>query len=239
MNQLIKAMDGFIGTIQDTNSYEYEGFKVPRVTAILHKCIHSDGIVQWANSLGYKHQSYRKTLDIAANIGTHAHNGIDNYLNDNSYIFNNKLPIESQYAYQSFIKWFNDISKNANVEVLMHEETLVCKYFGGTLDGLYKINGKIYLVDYKTSNHIRYNYTLQLAAYRYMLRELKGLEIDGCIILQLSKNQIGYNEFVLDLSTPEQLKYMDECEQTFLSLVFAYYNLNRTENGYKNLGWRE
>ena len=238
MNYLTQAMNDFVGSVNDSNSYTYEGYKVPRVTAILHKCIHSDAIAQWANSLGYKHQSYRKTLDMAANIGTVAHNNIDEYLEDNTHVITSSAPIESQYAYQSFIKWFNDINKNANVEVLMHEKTLVCKYFGGTLDGLYKINGKVYLVDYKTSNYIRYNYTLQLAAYRYMLRELLNITIDGCIILQLSKNQVGYNEYVLDLSTTEQLKYMDECEEAFLSLVFAYYNLNRIEIGYKQLNWR-
>ena len=230
MNEnLYQMMNNLIGTIDNKNSYEYNGNKVPRVTQIISKCISSDGIAHWANSLGFKRLSYRKTLDAAANVGTIAHNNIDKFLIDNSHIMSTNVldtPIQSQFAYQSFLKWYNDINSNANVEVLMHEETLVCKYFGGTLDGLYKINGKIYLVDYKTSNHVRYNYTLQLAAYRYMLRELLNIEIDGCIILQLSKSNIAYNEYVLNFDNPNELKYINDCEQAFMAMVYSYYNIN-------------
>jgi hypothetical protein len=224
--------------INDDNCYEFNGNKVPRVTKILSRCIHSDGLMYWANNLGFKHQSYRKVMESSANIGTQCHNSIDSYLEDDKFKFNSlNNTIEAQNAYNSFLKWFNDINANANVEVLLHEHTLVCKYFGGTLDGLYKINNKIYLVDYKTSNHITFNYCLQLAAYRYMLRNVMGIEIDGCIILQLSKNDISYNECVLNFSDPNQLQYMNDCEMAFLSLVLSYYNINKVEEGFKNIGW--
>ena len=181
------------------SGYTYNGFIVPRVTKILSRCIHSDSLMYWANSLGFKHQSYKKTLDSYANIGTNTHNSIDNYLNDESFnVDKNSIPYQSYNAYQSFLKWYNTINNIAKVKVIFHEKTLTCKYFGGTLDGLYEINGKLYLVDYKTSNHITFNYCLQLAAYRYMLKTELNIDIDGCIILQLSKETISYNEFVLN-----------------------------------------
>ena len=39
------------------------------------------------------------------------------------------------------------------------------------MDGCYEINGRKYIVDYKTSNHVTFRYFLQIAAYRYILRE--------------------------------------------------------------------
>lgn len=238
---MIKQMVTLLDNVQSINvdsDYTYNGNIVPRVTKIISRCIHSDSLMYWANSLGFKHQSYKKTIDAAANIGTHTHNNIDSFLEDENHIADEyNMPYQSYNAYQSFLKWFNTIISIAQVKVIFHEKTLTCKYFGGTLDGLYEINGKIYLVDYKTSNHITFNYILQLAAYRYMLRTELGIEIDGCIILQLSKESISYNEFVLNFDNPEHLNYINECEMAFLSIVFAYYNICKIESGYKKLNW--
>ena len=238
MKEMVKILD----TIQPINeldsNYTYNGITVPRVTKILSKCIHSDSLMYWANSLGFKRQSYSKTLEAAANIGHHAHENIDSFLADESYeAIESSMPYQSYNAYQSFLKWFTTINTVASVKVIFHEKQLACKYFGGTLDGLYEINGKIYLVDYKTSNHITFKYILQLAAYRYMLRTELGIEIDGCIILQLAKETISYNEFVLNFSNTDHLNYMNDCELAFLSLVFSYYNISKIENGYKTLNW--
>ena len=237
MDNIIELLDKTESIDTDSN-YIHNGIIVPRVTKILSKCIHSDSLMYWANSLGFKHQSYKKTLEEAANIGSYAHNNIDNYLSDNNYkVIESSIPKQSYNAYQSFLKWFSDVNNVAAVRVIFHEKTLTCKYFGGTLDGLYEINGKIYLVDYKTSNHITFKYILQLAAYRYMLRTELGIEIDGCIILQLSKDSISYNEFVLNFNNQNHLKYINDCELTFLSLVFSYYNIIRVESNYENLDW--
>lgn len=237
MNEMVKLLDNTPLLNDVESNYEYNGKIVPRVTKILSKCIHSDSLMYWANSLGFKHQSYKKTLEIAADIGTHCHNNIDMYLSDNNHTIDGSIPYQSLNAYNSFLKWFNDVNSLADIEVIFHEKTISCKYFGGTLDGLYKINGKIYLIDYKTSNHITYKYCLQLAAYRYMLRNELNIEIDGCIILQLSKNNISYNEYVLNFINPEHLKFINECETAFLSLVYAYYNIENIEYKYQSLNW--
>ena len=238
MKEMVKLLDSVQAINESDSNYTYNGIVVPRVTKILSKCIHSDSLMYWANSLGFKHQSYSKTLEAAANIGHHAHDNIDKFLTDENYeAIESDIPYQSYNAYQSFLKWFTIINTVASVKVIFHEKTLTCKYFGGTLDGLYEINGKVYLVDYKTSNHITFKYILQLAAYRYMLRTELGIEIDGCIILQLAKETISYNEYVLNFDNIDHLNYMNDCEMAFLSLVFSYYNINKIENGYKNLNW--
>jgi hypothetical protein len=70
-----------------------------------------------------------------------------------------------------------------------------------------------------------------------MLRTELGIEIDGCIILQLSKDSISYNEFVLNFDNINHLNYINDCELGFLSLVFSYYNINKIEAGYEKLDW--
>lgn len=237
MNNMVTLLDK-VKPINVESDYTYNGVIVPRVTKIISKCIHSDSLMYWANSLGFKHQSYKKTLETAANIGQHAHENIDEFLSDKTYEANkSSMPYQSYNAYQSFLKWFHTITSIAVVKVIFHEKTLTCKYFGGTLDGLYEINGKLYLVDYKTSNHITFNYCLQLAAYRYMLRIELGIEIDGCIILQLSKETISYNEYVLNFDNIDHLKFINDCEMAFLSIVFTYYNITKIEMDYKKLNW--
>jgi len=226
---ILDNMPKLDGTVE--SDYIHNGFVVPRVTKILQRCIHNDSFCYWANSLGFKHLSYKQELNKAAEIGTICHNNIDKYLtnyNENSNFSPALVNERASNAYQSFIKWFEDVSSIANFKILMHEETLTCPWFGGTLDGLYDFDGTVYVVDYKTSNHIGFSYFLQLAAYRYMLK-LKGVKTDGFIILQLSKDKIAYDEYVIKFDNPEHLAFAEQCETTFLSLVYSYYNLAKTE----------
>ena len=240
MREMVKLLDDvYENDFKFESDYVYNGQIVPRVTKILSRCIHNDSLMFWANSLGFKHQSYKKTLKEAADIGTECHNCIDNFLES---ITNNTIFSEPRWqnykarnAFRGFLKWFNDVSSSASMSIILHEHHLACRYFGGTLDGLYMINGKRYLVDYKTSNHVSFNYYLQLAAYRYMLRTEMGIEIDGCIILQLDKNSESYNEFILDFSNLAHLDFINHCERTFFSLVYSYYNLYVVEDFYQKI----
>jgi hypothetical protein len=220
------------------SDYLYHNKPVPRVTHILSKCIHSDELMNWANYLGYKHQNYREVLNLSATIGSQCHNSIDEFTGNGIEPEQDRMYPEAYCAFLSFNMWYSQLCANNKVKVIEHEKTLVCKYFGGTLDALYEINGKLYLIDYKTSNHVRYNYALQLAAYRYMIREIYNLEVNGVIILQLSKKSPGYNEYMLDFSNPDHLNFMNDCEAAFFALVYAYYNIAYIEEQYKNLIWK-
>lgn len=252
MNEIMLKLLDKCSNNKVNSPYIYNGCPVPRVTAIISRCINNDGLLYWANSLGFKHQSYKQTLDKASSIGTQCHKAIDEYLDGVDEYLDGKIKLmpesnidmpsicnEAKMAYSSYHKWLYDVASNASVEIIFHEKQLACPYFGGTLDGLYKINGKIYLVDYKTSNHISYNYCLQLAAYRYMLRTIMGIDVDGCIVLQLSKSHAEYSEYVLDLrDNQEHINFINLCENTFLSLVYAYHNTMGVESMFNKLKWR-
>ena len=133
--------------------------------------------------------------------------------------------------------WYNYITTDIKIpiEIIYIEHKIVCKWFGGTLDALMRIGNKIYLVDFKTSNHVTFNYFLQLAAYRFMLKEVEGINVDGVIVLQLDKDEPGFNEYHLSFDIPDHLYFMENCQTAFLSLVFAFYNLQRIESGFNNL----
>ena len=69
---------------------------------------------------------------------------------------------------------------------------------------------------------MNFNYALQLAAYRFLLKELKGIEISGATVLRLSKTDHCYEEYTLDFSLEEHVAFIVDCEQLFLVLVAAY-----------------
>lgn len=207
--------------------YFYNGSPVPRVTEIISKMIVEEYLLYWANSLGFKHQSYKKTIDNAANIGSESHDLINKFLLGESFVSDN-IP------YLGFRKWWIDINSSNDVKIIGTEQKLVCQYFGGTYDLLVEINDLLYLVDFKTSNHVSYKYYLQLAAYKYML-ELQGYSISGCIILQLNKDKIQYTEYPLIFSNPLHLDYINKSLNTFLSLAYSYYNIYQCEKMYKEI----
>lgn len=230
MEQALNSITFDIVKGKKDTRYTHNGIAIPRVTEILSKMIHKDSLMYWANALGFKGLRYRDVLNRAANLGTEAHSAIENYLRE-------KLEDNTNIPFLGFLSWYNTITQDIKlpIEVLKIEHRLTCKWFGGTMDALLKIGNKIYLVDFKTSNYVTSNYFLQLAAYRFMLKIQEGIDIDGVIVLQLDKDEPGFNEYLLDFSNPEHSSFMLHCEETFLSLVYAYYNVEYAEKLYKSI----
>ncbi len=208
---------------------------IPRVTQILSEMLHEDTLLFWANSLGFKRISYKQAIEQAADIGTTVHNTAENILRNKnieeySGYYNNR---ELNNSIHSFLQWYEQVKDK--IEVLSMEVSLVDNSFRGTYDLLARINGKIYLVDFKTSNHIGYRYMMQLAAYRYLIKTNLNIDIEGCLILQLSKKSIKFKEYVLDFSDPNHLKFINECQDAFFSLVHAYHYRKHIESRFKEI----
>lgn len=68
------------------------------------------------------------------------------------------------------------------------EQTIMCPTLGmaGTIDRIYKMNGKTILVDIKTSSSIWDSYWLQLAAYKKMVEKELKMKIDEVGVLWLN-----------------------------------------------------
>ena len=207
--------------------YTYNDTPVPSVTTILSKCIHEDYLMNWANYLGFKRIKYKDKLNEAATLGTMGHNAVEAYLQDGTESPNICLA--------SFLLWWNDLNEQHTVKILGMEQKMILPYCGGTYDILLSIDDRVYLLDLKTSNNLSFKYFIQLAAYRHMLYKTQNMNIDGCIVLQLDKNNAGFNEQVLDFSINEHYQFIEQCAFTFISLVLSFYNVYRTEAEYKKL----
>lgn len=234
MNKVFKELYDTLEevVIDKWDRYQYNGKFVPRITEILSAMLHEDYLMRWSNAMGFKRKSYQSILDDSANIGTIAHGAIEDYLMKG--IDYDYLSDERAYnCFLAFKDWWKIISAN-QYKILMQEEMMTCEYFGGTLDLLIEINGEIFLVDFKTSNHLSYKYILQLAAYRYLLRETKGIEIAGCIILRLDKFSAEFEEVMFHFQDAENLKLFEIAEYEFLALCYAYINRLYIENQFNN-----
>ena len=156
---ILKMIDSNPMEIRDPH-YTFEGIPVPRVTEILSFIDMAD-LLGWANYMGLvKHRRYADIMVEASNIGTAAHSNIEKFFSEDQ-----KDEVDNDnISFQAFMKWWNELNMTHKVSIIGQEEKLVCPYFGGTYDMLISIDGKIYLIDFKTSNHVGYKYFLQLAA---------------------------------------------------------------------------
>ena len=215
--------------VQSRDTYKIDDKRVPRVTEILSAMLHEESLMSWANSLGWKRIGYRSFLNEAAEKGTFSHLAVLN-------------SVES--CLDAFKKWWKKIHLlYKDIEVIYLEETLIHPYFGGTCDCLLKVDGSYWLVDFKTSNHMNYNYSLQLAAYKFLLKELKDIDVEKLIVLKLDKFTSEYCTYELDVKNNDHLEFIKDCEQTFLLLAAAYrmrlyttekyYNIYNIENSKK------
>lgn len=218
--------------------YFYNGNPVPRVTAILSAMLNKDYLLKWANSLGWRRKSHEKERDLAAEIGTYVHNAIEQYMVNGVELDTTVIPIHYKdkviNGYESFKLWWSKITSRNEIEIVACEKELVCPWYGGTCDFIIKINGKYFLGDFKTSNNVSYEYFLQLAAYRNILR-LENIELSGCLILQVDKNEVAFEEYVLMFEQPDHYQFIEQCFTTFNSLVYAYYNRLESEKQFKNI----
>lgn len=226
-------------SLKKNEFYDWRGNKVPRVTKIISEMIHNDYLLNWSNSLGWKRKGYRAEVQISADIGTITHKNIELYLKGLSTKFipdeekSYEINLKAETAFNSFLLYYNMLIKNGHkVEILYSEMELICPYFAGTCDAILRIDGKIYVYDWKTSNHLSYNYILQLSAYCYILSNYYWIDINGICIVRFDKNKIDYEELLLRFDIPEQLDYIYRAFEFFYTLVSGYYQRKYFENNF-------
>ncbi|HAX98970.1 MAG TPA: hypothetical protein DCY12_08840 [Candidatus Atribacteria bacterium] len=168
--------------------YLRDGAIVPGVTTPLG-VLAKPALIHWAWDLGCKGIDYRKYRDDKADIGILAHYLILCY-------FKNETPDYSDYTIKqrdraencliSFFEWL----KNNPIEPILIEQSLVSeKYcYGGTIDLYGKINGKEWLVDFKTGKGIYEEMKYQVAAYRWLLIE-NGYRVEKARLLNIGRDE--------------------------------------------------
>ena len=122
--------------------------------------------------------------DEGALVGSVVHGLVEDYLKEKP------IPKQSDPAvvncWNLFLDWWN----KQEFEVVEIEKKIYCKKYkyAGTLDLVVKDKkGNLVLIDIKTSNHITFDYYLQLNAYRFAYEEETKSKISKSFIVRLPK----------------------------------------------------
>ena len=155
----------------EDHTYTLNGLEIPSVTTLMKPL----------SAEAYKTVD-PDTLNKAARRGTAVHNALENYA---------KFGIEDidpdlRCYFDAFLNWW-ELRKP---EPIATEHRLYHKImrYAGTADLICLIDGKVTLVDYKTSSQVNTKMcAVQLEGYDRAL-ESHGIEIENRLILHLSKN---------------------------------------------------
>lgn len=154
--------------------YRLNGLIVPSVTTIMRPL--SEKVYGGVN---------KQSMMAAAERGTAVHNAIE--------IYNEYSVGDISDEYKGYLDAYIDWKSKNNVKVFRSEVKMYHKsdLYAGTADLLCEIDGKIFLVDYKTVSLIdeRHEkmYGVQLEAYAQALKS-HGLAVEGKCVLHIKKD---------------------------------------------------
>lgn len=159
-----------------------DGDKLPSVTTIIGRFKESGGLIDWAWRMGRDGKDYRKVKTEAGNIGTHVHNLIESHIQgdplpDLSGKVSPFMLNQIQNAYNAYLAW----SRKTNLKIVATEMHLVSERYryGGTFDAVGEVDGKLCMLDWKTSPSVYPDFLIQLAAYQNLWEEKTQAPIEG------------------------------------------------------------
>ena len=182
------------------STYEVGEYKFPSVTTIISDSFNkSGGLLQWSANCAVEYIkenglvdnwydearfAYKNISTEALDIGSQVHGHIEYYLKSG------KEPrIEEEKTLSAFVA-FIEFADSVNLEPITLEETVIGEAWAGTLDFYGTMNGKLYVIDFKTSKaHYMAEMGAQIAAYRSCKPEAVGSGI-----LRLDK-ETGYPDW--------------------------------------------
>ena len=215
MRKIIKEMNKELGivqvTIEDERWYTKsvmnretklpEILYVPSVTWITGHYPKGMGFYKWLADKGWDEAQALKVA--AGDKGSKVHDAISMILRGeevriDSKILNKSTGVEEELTLEecdailSFVKWRTE----NKVETIAFDVTVFSEKYGyaGTIDYICKIDGKTYIVDFKTSAEVWPEYELQVSAYKKPI-ESAEFNVDGLYdvaAINLAILQIGY-----------------------------------------------
>jgi len=152
-----------IDNFKNANGYEIDGIWYPRVTAIVGIKAKPALYMFYAGLPDFKTGEAIKTK--SAEEGTLIHETIEAILR--------RDPVVIPESIKPAISAFMDFYSNNDVVAHKIEERVVSKnhHYAGTMDVLAEVNGKLGVLDIKTSIAIYRDYSMQTSAYIEALRE--------------------------------------------------------------------
>ena len=139
--------------------------------------------------------------------GTTVHGLIEEYLNNKTH--KGIVPLLPKAHFQNILPLLHNIDNIQATEIPLYSDSMK---LAGTADCIAEYNNTLSIIDFKTSNHKKYesdieNYFLQATAYAEMYGELTGKKIEQIAILitcnsghlqSFVKNPADYKELLLE-----------------------------------------
>jgi hypothetical protein len=202
-----------------------DGTKVPSCTTITKRFAPSEGLIFWAWKQGNEGKSLEEARDKAAAIGSNVHDAIEAWCGGRSEDECRQMLVsaaaddaDAEKALRSFggfLRW----AKANDLEIIATEVPMVSERhrFGGTVDAIAKIDGRVVVLDWKTGKGAIYaEHIVQIVAYGELWRERTGDVAEEFHVLRPSKATGGFNHFFLPRAAVEP------AWRYFLSLRAAY-----------------
>ena len=173
-------------TIGDQRFYQRKAKTFyPSVTYVLSYFPKGKFFENWMKDVGHNSDIIARK---AADEGTETHKAIEDFLNGKEIVWIN----EYGKANHSLIVWqmilrFADFWNTVKPRLIATEQHIFSDeyQYAGTIDLVVEIDGKIWLLDIKTSNSLHTSYDLQLAAYAQAWNENFDTPIENTGIIWL------------------------------------------------------
>lgn len=220
-------------TLPDSRFYKRNGKYYPSITYVLNSYPKGNHFEDWLKKVGYASEYIVKK---SAEEGTAVHNLIESYLEGKELNFLNSYgdPQYNTDVWQMFLKfvefWELYQPKLIESEVFLFSDEVEV---AGTCDLVCEINGELWIIDFKTSNHLHKAYDLQLATYSKCYEECFGKKINNIGILWLKSSKRKLNKEKMqgkgwEIYIPE--KSVDENFELF-KLVKKLHDLEHPNEG--------
>lgn len=164
---------------------------------------------------------FREISEEAKNIGSEVHHLIEAYIKAkiqgkefdptaNTTDYRNEV----QNGFLAFLEW----EQKNNIKWLESELTIYDDdlYYAGTLDAVADIDGKITVIDFKSSKGFYDGYGEQISAYAYAYNKTSDIKATNCMVVRFDK----------ETGLPEEKDYtkgVDKLYNAFIKLLDFYY----------------
>lgn len=217
-----------------------DGTRVASVTTITGaRQANPEPLRIWSYRCGYEDAEKglspdpKRRVQAAADAGSIAHHMAENHIHG-------RLPMEGLVleslepstlaAAQAGFAGFESWSRLMQVDYLATETPMVSEIhgYGGTPDAVGLVDGKVSLLDWKSSNAVYGDYLVQLAAYRELWNEVHPERpIEQCYLLRFGKGNpkegIPGGDFHFHSYTPEMM----QIGWTAFAHLLALYTLDK------------
>ena len=175
-------------TLPDGRYYQRNGEYYPSVTYVLSHYPKGKFFEDWLKKVGYSADYIVKK---ASEEGTQVHEMIEAYLNGEELKFlEHGRPMYAPNIWQMFLRFvdFWEEYKPTLIEAEIHLFSDELK-IAGTCDMVCELNGELWVIDFKTSNHLQTTYDLQTAIYAKCFEECFGKKVDRTGVLWLKSSK--------------------------------------------------